>query len=345
MLMSQKMKAVGLYKYLPIDHPESLVDVEIDKPVPGKKDLLIKVKAVSVNPVDTKVRGPKDRVEQEPKILGWDVSGVVAETGSDVTMFKEGDEVYYAGSINRPGGNSEFHLVDERIAAHKPKTLSYEEAAAMPLTSLTAWEGLFDRLGISLQPEVNEGKSILIIGAAGGVGSIALQLAKWSGLTVIGTASRPETKGWAKKHGADYAISHYEDFLPQLKQLGLYEADYIFCLNSTDQHWERMMEAISPQGKVCSIVETSTPLNISLLQQKSVTFIMEFMFTRSLFETEDMIKQHEILSKMSKMFDDGKIIATLTETLRPFNAETMREAHSKLESGKTIGKVVVSNNK
>ncbi|SDM61489.1 zinc-binding alcohol dehydrogenase family protein [Fictibacillus solisalsi] len=343
--MNEKMKAVGLYTYLPIDHPESLVDVEMDKPVPGKKDLLVNVKAVSINPVDTKVRGPKEGVEKEPKILGWDVSGVVAETGSEVTMFKEGDEVYYAGSISRPGGNSEFHLVDERIAAHKPKTLSYEEAAAMPLTSLTAWEGLFDRLGISLQPEENEGKSILIIGAAGGVGSIALQLAKWAGLAVIGTASRTETEDWAKRHGADFTISHYEDFLPQLKKVGLDEADYIFCLNSTDQHWEKMMEAIAPQGKVCSIVETSTPLNISLLQQKSVTFIMEFMFTRSLFETEDMIKQHEILSVMGKMFDDGMIKTTLTETLKPFNSESMKKAHSKLESGKMIGKVVVSNSK
>ncbi|MDN4523600.1 zinc-binding alcohol dehydrogenase family protein [Fictibacillus fluitans] len=343
--MSGKMKAVGLYKYLPISDPESLVDVEIEKPVPGEKDLLVNVKAISVNPVDTKVRGPKEGMEKEPKILGWDVSGIVAGSGSEVTMFKEGDEVYYAGTIARPGGNSDYHLVDERIVAHKPKTLSHEEAAAMPLTSLTAWEGLFDRLGVSLAPDENKGKSILIIGAAGGVGSIALQLAKWAGLTVIGTASRPETKEWAKEHGADYTISHYEDFLPQLKQKGLTEADYIFCLNSTDEHWEKMMEAIAPQGKICSIVETSTPLDISLLQQKSITFVMEFMFTRSLFETDDMIKQHEILTEMGKMFDDRILTSTLTETLAPFNAETLRKAHSRLESGKTIGKVVVSHNK
>ncbi|MCK6256833.1 zinc-binding alcohol dehydrogenase family protein [Fictibacillus sp. KIGAM418] len=338
------MKAVGLYKYLPIDNPESLLDVDIDKPSPGKRDLLVKVKAISVNPVDTKVRSPKNALEKEPKILGWDVSGIVEETGSGVSMFKAGDEIYYAGSIGRPGGNSEFHLVDERIAAHKPKTFSFEEAAAMPLTSLTAWEGLFERLGIATKKDENEGRSILIIGAAGGVGSIALQLASWAGLTVVGTASRAETEVWAKKHGADYTISHYADFLPQLNKIGLSEVDYIFCLNSTDQHWERMMEAIAPQGKICSIVETKTPLNISLLQQKSVTFVMEFMFTRSLFETKDMKRQHEILTEMAHMFDEGILKTTLTETLQPIHAETMRDAHSKLESGKTIGKVVVSRN-
>lgn len=336
------MKAVGLYKYLPIEDPESLLDVEIDKPSPGEKDLLVKVKAVSVNPVDTKVRSPKDAEEKQPKILGWDVSGIVEKTGSDVSMFKAGDKVYYAGSIARPGGNSEFHLVDESIAALKPKTFSFEEAAAMPLTSLTAWEGLFERLGIGMSKDENKGRTILIIGAAGGVGSIALQLASWAGLTVIGTASRSETEDWSKEHGAEYTISHYEDFLPQLKKLGLSEVDYIFCLNSTDQHWERMMEAITPQGKICSIVETKTPLNISLMQQKSVTFIMEFMFTRSLFGTEDMKKQHEILTEMAKMFDEGILKTTLTEILQPIDAKTMRDAHSKVESGKTIGKVVVS---
>lgn len=340
--MSEKMKAVGLYKYLTIDNPESLVDVEIDKPVPGGRDILVKVKAVSVNPVDTKVRGPKDQEESQPKILGWDVAGVVEQTGSEVQHFKPGDEVYYAGSIARPGGNSEFHVVDERIVAIKPNSLSFEEAAAMPLTSLTAWEGLFERLGISTNSEENKGKSILIIGAAGGVGSIALQLAKWAGLKVIGTASRKETQDWAKKHGADETISHYENFTSQLKGIGIGEVDYIFCLNSTDQHWENMMEAVAPQGKVCSIVETKTPLNISLLQQKSITFVMEFMFTRALFNTKDMEKQHEILHEMANLFDQGTLQATLTETLKPFNAKTMREAHAKLESGKTIGKVVVS---
>ncbi|AZB44819.1 zinc-binding alcohol dehydrogenase family protein [Bacillus sp. FJAT-42376] len=336
------MKAVGLHQYLPISHQESLVDEEVKKPSPGKRDLLVEIKAVSVNPVDTKVRAPKEGGEQELKILGWDAAGIVKEIGTDVTMFKPGDEVYYAGTIARQGTNSEYHAVDERIAAHKPENFSFEEAAAMPLTALTAWEGLFERLGVSENPADNQSKSILIIGAAGGVGSIALQLAKWAGLHVIGTASRPETVKWAKEHGADDTISHYEPFKPQLESRGIKSVDYIFCLNSTDEHWEPMMDAIAPQGKICSIVETSTPVNISLMQEKSVTFVMEFMFTKSLFETEDMISQHDILTKMGHLFEQGILKTTLTETLKPFSAASVRKAHEKLESGKTIGKVVVS---
>ncbi|MBS2968685.1 zinc-binding alcohol dehydrogenase family protein [Metabacillus sp. KIGAM252] len=336
------MKAVGLHHYLPIEKDESLVDETVNKPTPGERDILVKIRAVSVNPVDTKVRGPKEGEEEELKILGWDAAGVVEETGSGVTMFKPGDEVYYAGSIARQGTNSEYHLVDERIAALKPDRLTFEQAAAMPLTGLTAWEGMFERLGISKDANENASKSILIIGAAGGVGSIAVQLAKWAGLHVIGTASRPETEKWAKEHGADETISHYEPFKEQLEEKGLDQPDYIFCLNSTDKHWEAMMEAIAPQGKICSIVETGTPINISLLQQKSVTFVMEFMFTKSLFGTKDMQTQHEILSELAKLFDQQKLTSTLTETIEPFNAASLRKAHEKLESGKTIGKIVVS---
>lgn len=340
--MTAKMKAAGLHQYLPISHPESIVEEEVNRPEPGERDILVKIKAVSVNPVDTKVRAPKDGEEKELKVLGWDASGVVEKTGSGVTMFQPGDSVYYAGSISRPGTNSEYHLVDERIAAAKPDILTFEEAAAMPLTSLTAWEGLFERLGISRDQEQNEGKSILIIGAAGGVGSIALQLAKWAGLTVIGTASRRETQEWAKEHGADETISHYEPLKAQLEAKGYAQPDYIFCLNSTDQHWEPMMEAIAPQGRICSIVETKTPLDISLLQQKSITFVMEFMFTKSLFETVDMESQHKILTEIGELFASRKLKPTLTETIKPFSAESIRKAHEKAESGKTIGKVVVS---
>lgn len=246
------MKAVGLYKYLPVDHPESLIDVELEKPAPAGRDLLVRVKAISVNPVDVKVRAPKDRTETEPRVIGWDVAGVVEQTGPDCTLFQPGDEVYYAGSIVRAGGNSEFHLVDERIVGFKPATLDFAQAAALPLTSITAWEALFDRLGISSEQGGNPGRTLLIIGAAGGVGSIATQLAKYAGLMVIGTASRPESAKWVKELGADHVINHFEDFIPQLKAIGLESVDYIFCLNSTEKHWRNMAEAIAPQGKICS---------------------------------------------------------------------------------------------
>ncbi|WP_274648586.1 zinc-binding alcohol dehydrogenase family protein [Paenibacillus humicola] len=340
-MMKETMKAVGLTNYLPIDHPESLIDVLLEKPVPAGRDILVKVNAVSVNPVDTKVRSPKDRTESAPRVLGWDVAGVVVQAGPDATLFKPGDEVFYAGSIARPGGNSEFHLVDERIVGRKPETLDFAQAAALPLTSITAWEGLFDRLGISVNPADNAGKTILIIGAAGGVGSIATQLAKYAGLTVIGTASRPESAKWVKELGADHIISHYEDFVPQLKAIGYEHADYIFCLNSTEKHWKRMADAIAPQGKVCSIVETDEPLNITLFMQKSATFVWELMFTRPLFQTADMIKQHELLGKVARLVDAGVIRTTTSETIAPINAANLRKAHAMLESGRTVGKVVL----
>jgi NADPH2:quinone reductase len=340
---NQLMKAVGLYKYLPIDHPESLIDVEIEKPQPNGRDLLVQVKAISVNPVDTKVRAPKDKIEEAPRVLGWDVAGIVEQVGSECTLFQPGDEVYYAGSIIRPGGYSEFHLVDERIVGHKPQTLSFAEAAALPLTTITAWEAFYERLGISRHPDGNENKTILIIGAAGGVGSIAIQLAGMAGLTIIATASRPETIEWVKELGADYVINHHKEFLPQLKKRGLEHVDYIFCLNNTVQHWNNMAEAIAPQGKICSIVGTSQPINLQLLNSKSVTFVWELMFTRSTYQTDDMEEQHKLLDRVAKMVDAGKIRTTLMECLEPINAENLRLAHQKIESGRTIGKIVLQN--
>lgn len=335
------MKAVGLYRYLPIDDAESLVDVEINKPTPGGHDLLVRVQAISVNPVDTKVRAPKPQQEQQPKILGWDVAGIVEEVGTECQLFKPGDEVYYAGSIARPGGNSQFHLVEETIVGHKPKSLDFAQAAALPLTSLTAWEGLFDRLEISTEPTANAGKSILIIGASGGVGSIATQLAHMAGLKVIGTASRPETIQWAKEHGADEIINHRQALGEQLKALGMEYVDYILCLNSTDKHWDNIVETITPQGKICSIVETHGPLNLSALQSKSATFVWELMFTRSLYHTSDMLRQHQILDQLAELIDSGKIKTTLTERMSPINAANLRTAHARLESGTTIGKIVL----
>ncbi|GGA33797.1 zinc-binding alcohol dehydrogenase family protein [Paenibacillus physcomitrellae] len=341
--MTEIMKAVGLYRYLPASDEQSLQDLQIEKPVPAGRDLLVRVKAVSINPVDVKVRAPKARVEETPKILGWDVAGVVEQTGPDTSLFQVGDEVYYAGSLIRQGGNSEFHLVDERIVGRKPANLDFASAAALPLTAITAWEALFERLAISKQKEANQGKKLLIIGAAGGVGSIALQLAREVGLTVIGTASRPESEAWVRKHGADLVISHYEDFLTQLQKEGIESVDYILCLHSTEKHWKAMEAVIKPLGRICSIVETKEPLDLTLLKNKSITFAWEFMFTRSKYETEDMIEQHRLLDELADWIEQGRIQSTLTETISPINAANLRKAHLKVEENRMIGKLVLEN--
>ena len=335
------MKAVGLKRYLSIDDPESLVDIELPVPSPEGHDLLVEVRAVSVNPVDTKVRSPKDKIEDEYRVLGYDAAGVVTAVGDKVTLFKPGDEVYYAGSIIRPGSNSQYQLVDERIVGSKPSTLDFAEAAALPLTAITAWEGLFDRLGVSMDPEVNNGRTLLLIGAAGGVGSIAAQLAQQAGLTVIGTASRSSSVDWALNHGAAHTINHHEDFGPQLEALGYSQVDYIFCCNSTAAHWDSMAEAIAPQGKIVSIVEMKEPVNLTALMNKSATFVWELMFTRSRYGTPDMIEQHRLLEEIGSRIDAGTLRSTLTERLHPIDASNLREAHRLLESGSTIGKVVV----
>ncbi|MDM5214674.1 zinc-binding alcohol dehydrogenase family protein [Peribacillus sp. NJ4] len=335
------MKAVGLTRYLPIGNPKSLVDVVIEKPRATGRDILVKVVAISVNPVDTKVRAPKDKVEEVSKILGWDVAGIVEEAGPDCSLFRPGDEVFYAGSIARQGGNSEYHLVDERIVGRKPASLNFAEAAALPLTSITAWEALFTRMLISQDPRANEGKSLLIIGAAGGVGSIATQLAKQAGLTVIGTASRPETVNWVRSMGADYTIDHHDPLLPQLQAIGFPNVPYIFCLNALEKHWAGISEAVSPQGVVCAIDDPTSPLDLKLLKQKSVTFVWEFMFTRSLYETDDMIEQHLLLNRIADAVDHQKLKTTLAEVLEPISAENLRKAHKLLESNRTIGKVVL----
>ncbi|WP_246029190.1 zinc-binding alcohol dehydrogenase family protein [Paenibacillus humicus] len=337
------MKAVGLTRYLPIENPASLVDVVVEKPRATGRDILVKVIAISVNPVDTKVRAPKDRVEEVPKILGWDVAGIVEEVGPDCSLFRPGDEVFYAGSIARQGGNSEYHLVDERIVGRKPASLNFAEAAALPLTSITAWEALFTRMSISPDSDANKGKSLLIIGAAGGVGSIAIQLAKQAGLIVIGTASRPETVDWVKSMGADYTINHHEPLLPQLEAIGFSSVPYIFCLNALEKHWAGISEAVSPQGVVCAIDDPASPLNLNLLKQKSATFVWEFMFTRSLYETDDMIEQHLLLNLIADAVDHQQLKTTLSEVLGPISAEHLRQAHKLLESNRTIGKVVLEN--
>jgi zinc-binding alcohol dehydrogenase family protein len=335
------MKAIALTHYLPISDPQSLFDVELPKPVPSGNDLLIRVEAISVNPVDTKVRSPKPKVETIPRVLGWDAAGVVEVVGSSVTKFKPGDEVYYAGDITRSGTNAEFHLVDERIVGRKPRTLTFAEAAALPLTTITAWEALFDRLGIDRSGN-NSGRSLLIIGGAGGVGSIAIQLGKFAGLTVIATASRPETQKWVADLGADHVIDHRQPLPPQLVGFGHKEVDYIANFSNTDAYWSVMAEVIRPQGKIVAIVENHKPVEIGLLKGKSASLSWESMFTRSTFQTPDMGEQGLLLDEVAALIDGGTLRTTLTETIAPINAANLRTVHAMIESGKTIGKVVLS---
>lgn len=334
------MKAIGFYENLPIEHEDSLMALTIDTPEPKDRELLVEIKAIAVNPADYFGRRNVP-VEQGPNIVGWDASGTVVAVGEEASLFNVGDEVFYSGDATKAGANSEFHIVDERIVGIKPKRISYGEAAAVPLTGLAAYEGIFDRLKISRNIEENKGKSMLIIGAAGGVGSMAIQLAKSVGLTVIGTASREESIKWAKELGADYTINHYEQFMPQLKEQNLSEVNYILCSNSTDKHWENMAEAIKPQGAICGIAALENQIDLSLLGFKSASFAWEMMFTRSMFQTEDMIEQHHALNKMSAMIDAGQIKTTINTVMTPINVENLKKAHAMMESGKTIGKIVL----
>ena len=335
------MKAVALTRYLPIADPESLVDVTLPDPVATGHDLLVRVAAVSVNPVDTKQRAPSAKVEAQPRVLGWDAAGTVAAVGPEVTLFKPGDEVYYAGDVTRQGSNSELQLVDERIVARKPHTLDFAQAAAIRLTAITAWECYFDRMKID-PSGAHRGATLLIIGGAGGVGSIGIQIAKVAGLKVIATASRPETVAWVKDLGADHVVDHSQPLRPQLTALGLKFVDYIANYNDTDRYWEQMGDLIAPQGAVCMIVGSKGPLAQDAVRGKSVTVCWELMFTRPRFKTPDMIEQHRLLTRVAELIDAGRIRGTLRETLRPINAANLRAAHAKLESGKTIGKVVVA---
>ncbi len=335
------MKAVGLYQYLAIEDSDSLQDLDLTQPQASGHDLLVAVKAISVNPVDTKIRAPKPKVEPEPRVLGWDAAGKVVAIGSEVEHFCVGDQVYYAGDITRAGTNSEFHLVDERIVGRKPASLSFSQSAALPLTSITAWEALFDRLGISPHGD-DQGKSILIIGGAGGVGSIAIQLvSKVAKLKVIATASRDESRDWCLRLGADQVINHRHSIDKELVDANIGSVDYILCLNSTEQHWPAMAEAIKPQGRICSIVE-STGVDLNLLKSKSATFVWEFMFTRSMYQTPDMIEQQRLLNAVSTLVDQGEIVTTVGQVIRPINAENLRQAHAMIEKGHSIGKTVLA---
>lgn len=332
------MKAVAYQKAGPITSPEALVDIELDTPVAEGHDLLVRVQAISVNPVDTKIR-KNVSAESGWKVLGWDAVGVVEATGDKVTQFKVGDVVWYAGALNRQGSNSELQLVDERIVGHKPKTLEATEAAALPLTAITAWEMLFDRLQV--QKNAQENTTILVIGGAGGVGSITIQLLKQlTNLTIIATASRPETKEWVKQLGADYVLDHRESLAPQIKQLGLNAPSYVFSTTQTDQHLADIVELIAPQGHF-GLIDDPEQLDIKPFKSKSVSVHWEFMFTRSMFQTTDMQKQSELLNEVSKLVEEGKIKTTVTEVLSPINAENLKQIHQQIESGKTKGKIVL----
>ena len=335
------MKAIGLRTSLPIDDPESLFEFETETPTPGPRDLLVRVRAVSVNPVDWKQR---QRVAQgitlpEPRILGYDASGVVEEVGPEVSLFQPGDEVFYAGSIQRPGTNAEFHLVDERIVGRKPATLTDAEAAVLPLTSLTAWEAIFERLRV---PEGSgAGRTLLIVGGAGGVGSIAIQIAKqMTRLEVIATASRDESARWCRDLGADEIADHRE-LLTSVRGLGRQNVDFILCTNDFEGHWPSLCELIGPQGAICSILGAKQ-LDVSSLMGKSATLAWELMFTRSSYATADMSEQHRILDRIAELVDASRIRTTLTKTLTGFTAANHREAHRLVDAGRMIGKLAVT---
>ena len=335
------MKAIGFKTSLPIENPESFIEFEAVKPIPGPHDLLVKIDAISVNPVDFKIRqnSAKDTVLETPKIIGWDAVGIVQAVGQDVTLFEVGDPVYYAGDITKQGSNAEYQIIDERIVGRKPKSLSIEEAAVIPLTALTAWEFLFDR--IRIMADKDKGKTILIIGGAGGVGSIAIQLAKKiAGLTVIATASRPETIAWCKQQGADFVVDH-KDLVSSVRDAGFEYVDFILDFVDTNAYWDTMVELIKPQGHIASITGSSDPVALTKLKSKSVSFSWELMYTRSMYQTEDMVEQHNILNIVADLLEDGILKTTLNTTLNGFSAENLKKAHELLESGRTIGKIAI----
>jgi zinc-binding alcohol dehydrogenase family protein len=334
------MQAVGYHHPLPITDPQSLIDVELPDPSPTGRDLLVQVKAVSVNPLDIKVRVRATPPEGEIKVLGWDASGVVLETGPQVTVFQPGDEVWYAGSITRPGTNAELHLVDERIVGRKPRSLDHSQAAAMPLTSLTAWELLFDRLAVAPGKAPGDG-SLLVIGAAGGVGSILVQLARrLTSLTVIGTASRPESMERVISLGAHEVIDHNQPLSAELRKVGIPNVTHVASLTHTDQHYSEIVEVLSPQGKL-ALIDEPRSIDINQLKLKSISLHWEAMFTRSMFDTPDVIAQHRLLTEVAELVDAGIVRTTVGEHFGRINAENLKRAHALMESGKTKGKIVL----
>jgi NADPH:quinone reductase len=334
------MHAVGYQDSLPIDAPAALVDIELPKPAPGGRDILVEVRAVSVNPVDTKVRRRAKAEAGGWKVLGYDAVGVVVGTGPSATLFKPGDAVFYAGDINRPGTNAEFHLVDERIVGRKPGSLDWAAAAALPLTAITAWEAMFDRLDVR-KPVPGAAAAILIIGGAGGVGSIAVQLARrLTSLTVIATASRPETQAWVRDLGAHHVIDHARPLADQMTALGLGEPAFVFSTTNTDRHLSEIAELIAPQGRF-ALIDDPPNVDINPFKRKSVSVHWELMFTRSIFHTADMGAQGELLNEVARLVDAGTIRTTMGENFGPINATNLKCAHGLIESGRARGKIVL----
>jgi zinc-binding alcohol dehydrogenase family protein len=335
------MKAIGYIESLPISDERALFEFDTPKPAAAGRDLLVRVKAISVNPVDTKVRKRRAGTKETPVVLGFDAAGIVEAVGSDVTLFKPGDEVYYAGDITRAGSDAEFQLVDERIVGRKPKSLDFASAAALPLTTITAWEALFDRLKIRVGKQPTE-DAILIIGAAGGVGSIAVQLARrLTNLTVIGTASRPETHEWVRQGGAHHVIDHRKKLSEELARIGIPQVRYIFSITQTDRHWDEIVASLAPQGEVCMIDDPAVPLDVMKLKGKAGALHIEMMFARAMHRTPDMIQQHKLLSEVADLVDAGLVKTTLGTNLGRITAANLRQAHAQLESGTTIGKIVL----
>jgi zinc-binding alcohol dehydrogenase family protein len=338
------MKAIGYTQSLPISNPESLVDIELPQPMASGHDLLVRIKSIAVNPVDYKIRQNVAPQADKYKVLGWDAVGEVIAVGDLVTQFKPGDKVFYAGDLNRQGGNAEFQLVDERIVGNKPKSLSDSEAAALPLTAITAWELLFERLGIKQQqPDLKKQSNdiILIIGAAGGVGSILVQLASaLTGATVIATASRESSAKWVKKLGADYVIDHSKPLVEQIELLAIGQVTHVASLTHTDSYLDSYVELLAPKGKI-ALIDDPKSLDINKLKLKSLSLHWEFMFTRSMFKTDDMNEQHLLLNRVSDLIDQGYIQTTVGKNLGTINASNLRAAHKELESGRSIGKIVL----
>lgn len=334
------MKAIGYQKCLPVDNVHCLQDIDLEVPHASGHDLLVEIHAISVNPVDYKVRLNMPPEEGQWKVLGWDAVGIVKAIGEEVTLFKAGDKVWYAGDITRPGSNAQYQLVDERIVGCMPTSLSYAEAAALPLTTITAWEMLFDRLQIPTE-ESDVPKTVLVIGAAGGVGSIMIQLLrKLTQTTVIGTASREESVQWLKSLGIEYIINHRKPLSEELKGIGIPEVDYIISLTNTEDHYQEILKSIAPQGHF-GLIDDPKQLDVTLLKPKSITLHWEFMYTRSMFQTADMIEQHRLLNAVARMIDKGEIKTTVAHDLGLINAENLRKAHAMLEKQQAHGKIVL----
>lgn len=336
------MKIVSFHKSLPISDPNSLLDLTTEMPVPGSRDLLVEVRAISVNPVDAKIRsgGGPGRPDGQLQILGWDAAGVVKAVGNAVTLFKPGDEVYYAGDVGRPGSYAEYQCVDERIVGHKAKSIGFAEAAALPLTTITAWECLFDRLKI---PSDRSAKgSLLIIGGAGGVGSIAIQLARQiTGLTIIATASRPETQTWCREMGAPHVIDHRQPLSAQVKAIIPEGVNYVLALTKTEDHFDEIIAAMAPQSAMAQIENVARPLDINKLKPKCISLHWEFMFARARFQTLDMGEQGNLLNHVARLVDAGQIRTTMRQNLGTINATNLKRAHTLIESSTAIGKIVL----